>query len=785
MANGGSVNVRFSVSDSEVVRQALEKLGKDGEAALKKLDAAAKGQQGVGVFGKLVGEVKDRAASMTSSLGVAGTALLSLGPTGLVAGAALGAIALGLSAVSTRVGGIREAATAIKQGAEQTSFSVAQYQAFTQVLEQQGVESERARASLSRFNIAHAQAAKGQGELYQALRQVNPELAEQFALAKSGAEALDVFIKARVEATKTQQVLLDKNAFGESGSAIASTLRAITDKGGLQAVTDQALKLKQILGPGVVDALDQTNTKNKEVARQVTRDWDAAVLNINGFLDRALKSFGGKEGDTWLAVWARGLRRLTTTLFGDAGDEIARKAEDSSKKLATAIANVPIPQQDEFKRLWNEREKAIEAYEAAKKKAETAPVFSQAAADANAAGSKVAELTDKLNAYTQAKATSAAQTTDAAKDKDERQQKINDLTREIQIEQRRIGILGEAATARERLELRQKELRLAALQQENELTGAQVAQANTQAELATRAGQIAQRVQLGVADAGERRKLIEDQVAAAVANSTIKETDRARAIALGTKALKETMEQEEIRASRTPELTRIIVNSRDKLRAVDQLAAGVLNNLENAAGSFAVAMGTVEYVTENGIKRVKTGAEKAREAIKALVDSVLRDITRLMTRQFVSTPLSSLLSSLFNSAPTPNADGNAFDGRGIVPFANGGVVSNPTLFKFANGTGLMGEAGPEAIMPLRRLSNGRLGVETEGGRGGLTLQVNVTGVPAGHTADAKMNRNSKGQPQLDVQFRRMQTAAFAEDIGNGGDMARMLEARYALRPQLA
>ena len=68
------------------------------------------------------------------------------------------------------------------------------------------------------------------------------------------------------------------------------------------------------------------------------------------------------------------------------------------------------------------------------------------------------------------------------------------------------------------------------------------------------------------------------------------------------------------------------------------------------------------------------------------------------------------------------ADG-AYFANGVAAFAKGGmftnsVVSSPTLFKFADGgvqrTGLMGEAGPEAIMPLRRSASGRLGVEASG-----------------------------------------------------------------------
>lgn len=87
------------------------------------------------------------------------------------------------------------------------------------------------------------------------------------------------------------------------------------------------------------------------------------------------------------------------------------------------------------------------------------------------------------------------------------------------------------------------------------------------------------------------------------------------------------------------------------------------------------------------------------------------------------------------------ANGGAFNDNQPIPFAMGGaftnsIVTKPTLFPFANGTGLMGEAGPEAIMPLRRDASGRLGVAAQGGMSGavsITLgNVNVT-MPAGST----------------------------------------------------
>jgi lambda family phage tail tape measure protein len=66
--------------------------------------------------------------------------------------------------------------------------------------------------------------------------------------------------------------------------------------------------------------------------------------------------------------------------------------------------------------------------------------------------------------------------------------------------------------------------------------------------------------------------------------------------------------------------------------------------------------------------------------------------------------------------PMPFANGGAFMGGNVVPFARGGVVGSPTMFPMAGGrTGLMGEAGPEAIMPLKRGKDGKLGVASSGG----------------------------------------------------------------------
>jgi lambda family phage tail tape measure protein len=175
----------------------------------------------------------------------------------------------------------------------------------------------------------------------------------------------------------------------------------------------------------------------------------------------------------------------------------------------------------------------------------------------------------------------------------------------------------------------------------------------------------------------------------------------------------------------------------------------------DGAQAYVQSIGTMREATA---QLAQTGIKGVEDAIFSLVTtgtanfqefaaSILRDTARMIIQQLILrsvmqvidaiggggapalSPLSNFNAAAAQYAPLANAMGNAYAANGIVPFAMGGIVNKPTLFPFANGgagrLGLMGEAGPEAIMPLRRLPNGRLGVEQAGGGSPVSVTVNV------------------------------------------------------------
>lgn len=125
------------------------------------------------------------------------------------------------------------------------------------------------------------------------------------------------------------------------------------------------------------------------------------------------------------------------------------------------------------------------------------------------------------------------------------------------------------------------------------------------------------------------------------------------------------------------------------------------------------------------------GGKKFSEILRALD----QDIARLILRKTVTEPFADSASKAIKGSDfgsffdglfkTSNADGGVYASPSLSAYS-GSIVSRPTYFRFARGAaiGEMGEAGPEAILPLQRGRNGKLGVAASGAGAGISIVVN-------------------------------------------------------------
>ncbi|MEI4469837.1 phage tail tape measure protein [Frigidibacter sp. MR17.24] len=162
----------------------------------------------------------------------------------------------------------------------------------------------------------------------------------------------------------------------------------------------------------------------------------------------------------------------------------------------------------------------------------------------------------------------------------------------------------------------------------------------------------------------------------------------------------------------------------------------VFTNREVALLSTGIGRGlrsAFDGVVFDGM-RLSDALERVR---RSMVDSVYAVAMRPVQNAVggaIAQGMNGVLSGMF-----PFAQGGAIGQGRVMAFARGGVVGGPTAFPMRGGTGLMGEAGPEAILPLARGADGKLGVRAGRGGGGPRVTINVT------TPDVQGFQQSRGQ----------------------------------------
>ncbi len=172
----------------------------------------------------------------------------------------------------------------------------------------------------------------------------------------------------------------------------------------------------------------------------------------------------------------------------------------------------------------------------------------------------------------------------------------------------------------------------------------------------------------------------------------------------------------------------------------DLIQESLVTGMKDAADSLA------EFLLEG-----KSGLTDFGSTLK----NIAKQLASFVIQQSLFRPLATQFGSFLGSS-FGFADGGVFQNGSVKAFANGGIVGAPTLFPMASGNvGLMGEAGAEAIVPLRRLNNGRLGIESSGGKSSnfapiINISVNNSG-GGGESGDQSLAMKIASQVKTSVE----------------------------------
>jgi len=158
----------------------------------------------------------------------------------------------------------------------------------------------------------------------------------------------------------------------------------------------------------------------------------------------------------------------------------------------------------------------------------------------------------------------------------------------------------------------------------------------------------------------------------------------------------------------------------DKYSEVDR---EVIRSLESQIEyNKMVEFGTNQLA--DGLMSIVDGTKSVKDAFKDMARELVAQLYKVYVMERMVASIGGYLGGM-ESVGSASANGNVFNSGSLVPYANGGIVAGPTTFPMSGGkTGLMGEAGPEAIMPLKRGANGKLGVQAEGGSGDVIIHQN-------------------------------------------------------------
>lgn len=721
MAEQNKVSIRVEVNDPNGARESLQRLGRDGGAALRGLGAAGNEMQ--------VGISNARAAL-----------------AGFIGGLALGAIGAATSAVREFIGAMRESIAAVADlnaRAQQVGIGADALQILESAAARNNVSAGQLEAALARLTARTGEAREGNRAAIESFEQLGVRILDAAGRLRPIEQILgDVAerIAAIDDPARRAEAAID--IFGRAGQRLLPILAQ--GRQGLRETEDQARSTGLVIDEELrarAEALNARLEQNRLAWQQWRRTMSVEVQEAIVNAVNWLNALGDSIGELTTRLGRRVAIEISPRLVTDTGtirDQLNRYQAELDQVNAGIANNRAVAETNPNNVVRGYAASAVEQ-QLQRQRDLTAQILGLrerlAQLEAPADGTRGREGGDIPGFRTRVAPTPAFENGPTGRSNPAARgggggREDNALDRAVVGFERQDLQLANQERALE-FEARAAELRA----RNDERSRQALHELTVEREAARRAQEEQLRIDelLAQADVAQRRGQNELAQAYRDQAATVEE-------AYG----------------------RIEAAARRRDAATSPAVVENIRRQEEAVKGLGQAFGTA---FENAV--FKGG--KLRDVIKALIDDILRLAARMLLIQPFQNWLSGAVGNIFGGAGPAGgalaglggvklaALGDAFDRGRVMAFADGGVFDRPTMFGMAGGRlGVMGEAGPEAAMPLIRDRAGRLSVRAIGAGAGtviLNSTVNVTVQGGGGGAEANQSQGEAIARALDGRVR--------------------------------
>lgn len=597
--------------------------------------------------------------------------------------------------------------------------------------------------SVTEAQIQHVQQLENQGKHAEAVAQAN-------TLAATSFEKMATDIKNNAGYLETAMAAVSR--------AAKSMWDAILDVGRPSSANDQEMKVRE--------RLQGLNTEINEIIRQ--RDAASGITPAQRsrleYLNKEADALGKQLAGFTATATARRTEAQAATEAAKAQQELDRNTKEAAELLAT------------YKTRAAQRNSELE---------KANRLFKAGAIDQKQYAATVAEINERLKDPAPKKA--AAEKIDAGIKMLENARAELAVLRQItsiqaesaEIGQREKGIRNEIA------KLQQDAIALQARADADHLTKAekqQAAEIQATIQVKEQAAAEAKRI-----DALEKTAKAHQQVDAYL-KSTGSQIDAiqqgyalsadaaanlAKELELVDRLQRAGASKEDIQAAQAEFNKLVEAQSGNAATLSDGFSRGLEDSLKAMGNGYTQMQDLTKFTVGQMTDTFATFFETGKFGAKDMINAILKELIRLGTSSALKSIAQmfgagsgaggSLFSAIFQGL-TASANGNVMSGGNVSAYS-GQIIDSPTLFnfgqlhKFANGAGLMGEAGPEAVMPLRRGKDGKLGVAAGGAGSGITANVSVVFQDGGGTS-----KQSNGDNSAATQWADGLTATIQQEI---------------------